>query len=523
LTKETEKNNILQNQSLIVRILRLIFSLEKNRKYFKHLFPTKLLGIFIDIGNYKHNLELYHSFLEEFNSLNEEEIHNLKHKSQNISNPSNEAQTIGGYTIMELIGKGGFGSVYKVKLGNLYFAMKEVVLEEKEIKRMKMLKHKNEENYINEIEILKELDHPNIIKYYTSFFEKDRVYILMELVEGVNLAEYILSLKQKGAKGKEKDIIKIVLDIICAMKYLHMEKGILYRDINPHNVMIDKDFNVKLGDFGLARRLGKEKTEHSTSTQTSFVGSILYSAPEVVMNLPYTEKSDIWSIGCILYQLLMMEPPFDGDNPLAIAKDIVELKYRPLAEEIKSTLLGSIVMKCLVFEKDARPDIEQISCMMGGYLVDKLNFLKREENELKIENDFLKERTYKLELAFNSTNNINANINLTNNNFLSNTGLGFKDFINANYNHLPNSPNTNLVSSERENQFKQSVFKRVSDPLTKVIEMINKLLFLCETPLSNAQDEKYVFIHKFKRKLFSNRDYWNANLVKNEINKVRNF
>ena len=115
----------------------------------------------------------------------------------NISNPSNEAQTIGGYTIIELIGKGGFGSVYKVKLGNLYFAMKEVALEENEIKKLKLVKNKNDENFINEIEILKELDHPNIIKYYTSFFEKEKVYILMELIEGVNLAEYILSLKQK--------------------------------------------------------------------------------------------------------------------------------------------------------------------------------------------------------------------------------------------------------------------------------------------------------------------------------------
>ena len=196
--KESDKNNILHNQSLIVRILRLIFSLEKNRKYFKHLFPTKLLGIFIDIGNYKHNLSLYHSFLEEFNALDDGEIQNLQQKSMNISNPSNEAQTIGGYTIMELIGKGGFGSVYKVKLGNLYFAMKEVALEEKEIKKLKMVKNqKNEENLINEIDILKDLDHPNIIRYYTSFFEKDKVYILMELIEGVNLAEYILSLKQK--------------------------------------------------------------------------------------------------------------------------------------------------------------------------------------------------------------------------------------------------------------------------------------------------------------------------------------
>jgi hypothetical protein len=97
-----EKTLVVNNQALITRILRLIFSLEKNRKYFKQLFPTKLLGIFIDIGNYKHNLSLYYNFIEEINNLSADELGEILYKNQNILK-ENDSQTIGGYTIIELI------------------------------------------------------------------------------------------------------------------------------------------------------------------------------------------------------------------------------------------------------------------------------------------------------------------------------------------------------------------------------------------------------------------------------------
>lgn len=101
---DTEMHQILTIQTLLARILRLIFSLEKNRKYFKHLFPTIILTQFIDIGNYKHSLNLYASFVQEFNYLSDDDLQEISLKSLNITNPKeNESQTIGGYTILELI------------------------------------------------------------------------------------------------------------------------------------------------------------------------------------------------------------------------------------------------------------------------------------------------------------------------------------------------------------------------------------------------------------------------------------
>lgn len=102
--EETEMLQIITNQTLIGRILRLIFSLEKNRKYFKFILSTKILSIFIDIGNYKHNLSLYGHFIKEINSLSEQDLKDIIKRSSEISNPKEgESQTIGGYTIIELI------------------------------------------------------------------------------------------------------------------------------------------------------------------------------------------------------------------------------------------------------------------------------------------------------------------------------------------------------------------------------------------------------------------------------------
>ena len=207
--------------------------------------------------------------------------------------------------------------------------MKEIKLDNKLFERIKDEDISKRNNLIGEVDITKDLEHPNIIRFYTAFIEKEKkcAYIVLELVEGINLAEYIFNLKEKNSFPREKDILTILLDVICGLKYLHKEKGILYRDVNPHNIMLDNNLNVKLCDFGLAIKDGN-KMEHSNSI--GFVGSILYSSPESVKNQDYTEKSDIWSFGCVLYELLTLNSAFNGDNPLTVAKNIVELNYKKI-------------------------------------------------------------------------------------------------------------------------------------------------------------------------------------------------
>ena len=92
----------------------------------------------------------------------------------------------------------------------------------------------------------------------------------------------------------------IFVQLCAALRYLHVDKRIVHRDLAPGNVLIDQDFNLKLADFGLAKRWGTQ----SASVMKSFVGTILYSCPEIVQSQPYTEKADIWSLGCIIYELM---------------------------------------------------------------------------------------------------------------------------------------------------------------------------------------------------------------------------
>lgn len=97
----------------------------------------------------------------------------------------------------------------------------------------------------------------------------------------------------------------------------------MHRDLAPSNILIDGDFNIKLADFGLAKKWGTQ----SASVMKSFVGTILYSCPEIVQSQAYTEKADIWSLGCIIYELITFTQPFSAGNPLTVAKKIVDGDY----------------------------------------------------------------------------------------------------------------------------------------------------------------------------------------------------
>jgi len=177
---------------------------------------------------------------------------------------------------------------------------------------------------------------------------------------------------------------------------------------------------------------------------------------------------------------------------------------------------------------DERPDIDEISNIFGSFFVEKINWIKKNEDELKIENENLRDKIFKLELAL--SNSINNKFNTINsNNQTSGCGLAETNRF-AETNNLKKITHTNylqqtaqLISPKvTESIFKLSSFKVISDPLTKIIDMINKVLFLADVH-GIMKDEKYIYITKFKKKLFNSRENWNANIVKNEIMKILNF
>ncbi|KFO91682.1 Serine/threonine-protein kinase Nek10, partial [Buceros rhinoceros silvestris] len=237
------KANLLQCYAF--RALRFLFSMERNRHIFKRLFPTGLFEIFIDVGHYVRDISAYEDLVSKLNLLKEDELKQISESIESMNQNKAPTKHIGNYTVLEHLGSGAFGSVYKVRKhnGQNLLAMKEVSLHNPAFGKDKKDRESSVKNIVSELTIIKEqLYHPNVVRYYRTFLEKDRLYIVMELIEGVPLGEHFHSLKEKQQKFTEERIWHIFIQLCLGLRYLHKEKRIVHRDLTPNNVMLgDKD------------------------------------------------------------------------------------------------------------------------------------------------------------------------------------------------------------------------------------------------------------------------------------------
>ena len=214
-----------------------------------------------------------------------------------------------GYKIIKELGNGGFGKVNKVlsKFDNKYYAMKEILLQGKTLDEINNIK--------KEANTLSKFDCDNIVKYYDSFKDKDKYYILMEYCDGQNLKDYIEECKKNDILIEENIIYNIIKQICLGIKKIH-EMNIVHRDIKPENIFINKNKEIKIGDFGISKQLNLNKTQ---KTNKKF-GSVEYMAPEIFKNGLYNTKSDIYSLGCIIYELLTLNNYFEDKQMNTIQK-----------------------------------------------------------------------------------------------------------------------------------------------------------------------------------------------------------
>lgn len=222
------------------------------------------------------------------------------------------------YEITELIGVGGMADVYR---GNDVVENKTVA-----IKILKTEFSNNEEflsRFRNESKAIALLSHPNIVKIYDVGFSDNLKYIIMEYIDGITLKDYIENEKALNWK----DAIHFIIQILRALQHAH-EKGIVHRDIKPQNIMILNDGTVKVMDFGIAkfaRETGKTATDQA-------IGSVHYISPEQARGEVTDEKSDIYSVGVMFYEMLTGQKPFDSDNSVSIAvMNINQIPKRPRA------------------------------------------------------------------------------------------------------------------------------------------------------------------------------------------------
>ncbi len=211
----------------------------------------------------------------------------------------------GRYEITELIGVGGMAEVYK---GIDVIDNKTVA-----IKILKKEYAENEEflrRFRNESKAIAVLSHPNIVRIYDVGFSEKIQYIVMEYIDGITLKEYI----EEEQILTWKDTVHFVIQILRALQHAH-EKGIVHRDIKPQNIMMFTDGTIKVMDFGIAKFA---REEGKTATDQA-IGSVHYISPEQASGSVTDAKSDIYSVGAMMYEMLTGRKPFDSDNPVAIA------------------------------------------------------------------------------------------------------------------------------------------------------------------------------------------------------------
>ena len=249
----------------------------------------------------------------------------------NIINKSDDKIIINNYTIIERIGVGSYGRIYKVKKDNQIYVLKEIPINNN-------VGNDKVESAKNEAEILSSLTNKYIVKYFESFKMRQNIYIVMEYCEKGDLCTY-MSERQKNKKPnhffREDFIWKIFIQISIGLYYIHSKK-ILHRDIKTLNIFLTKELNGKIGDLGVAKAL--EDTDHAMT----FIGTPYYVSPEMCQNKPYNEKSDIWALGCILYELITFCHPFTASNQAALFLKILNGNYTPLPERTSKDLVNMI-------------------------------------------------------------------------------------------------------------------------------------------------------------------------------------
>ena len=211
----------------------------------------------------------------------------------------------GRYELIQKIGDGGMAVVYKAKdkLLNRYIAIK--ILRPEFTKDDVFV-----ENFKRESQAAAKLSHPNIVGVYDVGKEGNINYIVMELVDGRPLSDIIA----EEAPMDYRTVINIARQVASALSVAHKNK-IIHRDVKPHNILMTKDGVAKLADFGIAKAVN----DATLSTGSKVIGSIHYFSPEQARGNYVDERSDIYSLGIVMYEMITGRVPFDGDNPVTVA------------------------------------------------------------------------------------------------------------------------------------------------------------------------------------------------------------
>ena len=412
------------------------------------------------------------------------------------------------YIIKSRLGIGSYGTVYKVckKYTSKLYVIKQISLlglTEKQITENK-----------SEAKLLSQIKSNYVVKYYDSFIDNNNLNIVMEYCEGGDLFQYIEKYKKKKTKLKEKIIWQIFIQMILGLYSIHKKK-ILHRDLKSQNIFLTKDLNIKIGDLGVSKRLIQ------TNFAKTFIGTPYYLSPEICMEKPYNDKSDVWAIGCILYELCCFNFPFDAKSQGALLLKILNNEPEKIDSHIYSKDLQNMINLLLNKNYELRP---------GCLDILKMKIILDKAKKYNLFDDIM-----------NEIENFH-NINFHNNALVKKKS--FKDIKMENNN---SEKQINKVKVEKNNNnkvekpLKINNNKIIKEALTKIIKKQsnknNNLIILLDDALKGAnnkkkEEKKEIEIKKSKSKekiLKENNSITNIDkiisidddLIKNNMDKIK--
>lgn len=269
---------------------------------------------------------------------------------------------------IKCIGRGSYGSAHLVRSRqpdclHERFVVKKIPME--------LLSAKEKDQSFREVELLAKLKHPNVVEYMENFVVDNVLHIVMAYCDGGDLAgkvKHQQKIREQIYAGPDDDIsdpsghfpISQVLDwfvqMAMAIKYLHGQR-VLHRDLKTSNVFLTTENVVKLGDFGIAKTLDSTLDQAKT-----VVGTPYYMSPEVCESKPYSYASDVWSLGCVLYEMLALRHAFDAPNILTLILKIVQQDFAPVPPHYDAEV-SDLLRKLLDKDPERRPSMEEIFAM----------------------------------------------------------------------------------------------------------------------------------------------------------------
>ena len=406
------------------------------------------------------------------------------------------------------------------------------------------MKEDSKKQIYNEASIMKKLMHPNVISFKEVFKDTklDYFYIVMEYANDGDLSKKIKTQNQKNYGEKyfsEEKILQYFYQICRGLQYIH-SKNIIHRDIKSQNIFLMKNGKIKIGDFGIAKALTNTK-----NNATTIIGTPYYFSPEIINGEPYDYKTDIWSLGVVLYEMCCLKLPFEANNIAQLSIKIMKGNFAPIPSKYSKNM-SDLIKRMLNIDKKLRPDISEVmqSSLMKNYQINKNSnkSCKNWSSNKKSINSIQSELNFKIneQMSNQKERERKSAINNRKINNKSQTPIKFKNqsyvgkAILINKSKENNDFSFDLPKDAKNNKTKKSkIFKRISTQKNVVINAnINKEIETIKTNIDNIDNKinkKNLYINNIIAKSLNNfANIKNKNIIdmnnkKSNIKSTNNF